>query len=232
MKLLFINDNYINCKMTAYTDFYQVRSAQLREIYPGYSKKTIQYMILDEWKQQKGAGACITARKSTLQYEVIKTFIQRVDKFDISISQEICDIVNSKSCSYCDKQLKRKSTGDHFMPVVSNSKTPMLSNFSFLTIPCCQECNSSKTNKNWKDFAIIKKVSDDKIQKLQTLQDFIDENIIYYQADQSEYHQLQKFIQEFLESIRRCSEEIPIVKIDKLSLPIVEFDKLSLVDKS
>lgn len=204
--------------MTAYNDFYRERSAQLREIYPDYSKKTIKCMISDEWKQKKGAGACITARKSTLQYEAIKTLIQRVDKFDISISQEVCDIVNSKSCSYCDKQLKRKSTGDHFMPVVANSKTPMLSNFSFLTIPCCQECNSSKTNKNWKDFAHKKNISDDKMRRLQILQDFIDENIKHYQAEQNEYDKLLKYIQECLESIRRSCEEMLIVEIDKLSL--------------
>jgi DNA repair exonuclease SbcCD ATPase subunit len=204
--------------MTAYIDFYRERSAQLREIYPDYSKKTIRCMISDEWKQKKGAGACITARKSTLQYEAIKTLIQRVNKFDISISQEICDIVNSKSCSYCDKQLKRKSTGDHFMPVVANSKTPILSNFSFLTIPCCQECNSSKTNKNWKDFAKIKNISDDKMRSLQVLQDFIDENIKHYQAEQNEYDKLLKYIQECLESIRRSCEEMLIVEIDKLSL--------------
>lgn len=205
--------------MNAYQQFYRQRSAQLKETYPDYSKKTIKCMISDEWKQQKGAGACITARKSTLQYEVIKTLIQRVDKFDISVSQEILDIVNATSCSYCDKKLKRKSTGDHFMPVVANSKTPILSNFSFLTIPCCQECNSSKTNKSWKEFVgKIEKIADEKVQQLQILQEFIDEHIKYYQVDQNEYDRLTQSIKEFLEVIRCSCEEMPILEIGNLSL--------------
>lgn len=204
--------------MTAYHEFCKLRRVQLLEMFPEYSKNTIKHMISDEWKQQKGAGASITARNSTLRYEVNKTFIQRVPKFDISVSQEICDIVNSKSCSYCNKELKRKSTGDHFMPVVANFKTPILSNFSFLTVPCCQECNSSKTNKKWNNFTGIKKTSDEQKQKLQYVEDFIVKHIKYYRVEQHEYDKLLKYMEDSLEYIRRVSEEIPIVEIDELSL--------------
>jgi hypothetical protein len=204
--------------MNAYLEFCKLRRVQLLETFPEYSKKTIKYMISDEWKKQKGAGASITARNSTLRYEVMKTFIQRVPKFDISVSQEICDIVNSKSCSYCNKVLKRKSTGDHFMPVVANFKTPILSNFSFLTVPCCSDCNSSKTNKKWNIFAETNKTSEEQKEKLQYLEDFIVEHIKYYRVDQHEYEELLKYMEECLEYIRHTSEVIPIVEIDKLSL--------------
>jgi hypothetical protein len=204
--------------MTAYQEFCKTRRVQLLETFPEYSKKTIKHMISDEWKQQKGAGASITARNSTLRYEVIKTFIQRVPKFDISVSKEICDIVNSKSCSYCKKELKRKSTGDHFMPVVANFKTPILSNFSFLTVPCCSECNSSKTNKKWNNFAEKNKTSEEQKEKLQYLEDFIVTHIKYYRVEQHKYDELLQYMEKSLEYIRRTSEEIPIVEIDKLTL--------------
>lgn len=164
--------------MSNFREFSKVRHLQIKEEHPEYRYKTIQRMISDEWRQQKGAGASITARKTTIQYEVNKTLINKIEKFDISASQEISDIVNSRSCSYCPKQLKRKSVGDHVLPVVANSKTPLLTNFSSLTIPCCQECNSSKANKSWQEFVSLNNTaSDEQKKKLELLQNFIDKNI-------------------------------------------------------
>jgi hypothetical protein len=56
------------------------------------------------------------------------------------------------------------------MPVVANSKTPVISNFSKLTIPCCQECNSSKANKPWREFAKKIEMKGEKLENLEYLQ--------------------------------------------------------------
>lgn len=200
--------------MSKYHEFSKTRYLQIKEEHPEYKCKTIRQMISDEWRQHKGAGASITARKTTMQYEVNKTLINRVEKYDVSESQEISDIVNSKSCSYCDKELKRKSTGDHFIPVVANSKTPLLTNFSSLTIPCCSECNSSKANKTWQAFTLSKEIPEEKINNLKLLQECVDQNTTTYVVDQKQYDELSQFIQEYLEKLRCMTEQLTITKVE------------------
>lgn len=199
--------------MTTYNEFRKVRRIQISMENPGYSPKTIQMMISDEWKQQTGSGSHITSRKTTLQYEIIRTLINRIPKFDVSKHPKVCEIVNRRSCSYCDKQLPRKSTGDHFMPVAANSKKPILSNFSHLTIPCCQQCNSSKGKKSWEEFIEMKNVSDDIIVRLRFLQNFINENIKHYSVDQQAYDDVLREIQDCLERLRQMAESIPFIEI-------------------
>jgi hypothetical protein len=215
MKLFLHIIHSINIEMTAFDEFRKVRGIQLKEQFPYYRGRTIQQMISDEWKQQKGAGASISARESTLRYQANVTLARRVPQYDVSNSKEIYNIVKCKSCSYCDKKLKRKSTGDHFMPVVANSKKPILSNFSSLTIPCCQECNSSKANKSWREFAKMLVINDEKMQKLEFLEDFIASRIKYYRVDQAEYDKIICDIRESLERIRHACETIPILEIDE-----------------
>jgi hypothetical protein len=200
--------------MSTYNEFRKLRRIELLDEHPEYSRKTIQHIISDEWKKKKGAGANITARKTTMQYECFKTLINRVPKFDFSKNEDICNIVNSNSCSYCPVVLPRKSVGDHFMPVAGNSKAPILCNFSHLTIPCCQKCNSSKANKSWQEFADSNETSIDKRKKLQLLQDFIDKHIKYYAADQTEVDNILQKIQEFLRDLRHDAELISITEIE------------------
>lgn len=199
--------------MNAFNEFRQQRRKQLMEQYPAYTPRTIQLMISDEWKQQKGSGSPITSRKTTMQYEANKTLSNRVRQYDIKSSPEICDIVNSKSCSYCDKTLNRKSTGDHFMPVAANTETPIISNFSSLTIPCCQECNSSKGNKPWQEYVKTKQISVEKVEQLELLQDLINKNIKHYSVDKEDYKTIKRMITEFLADLRHFCENIPLTEV-------------------
>ena len=199
--------------MTSFNDFRKQRRTQLIEQHPSYSLRTIQSIISDEWKQQKGSGSPITSRKTTIQYEAIKTLINRTPQYDIKTSKEVCDIVNSKSCSYCNKTLNRKSMGDHFMPVAANTETPIISNFSSLTVPCCQGCNSSKGNKPWQKFVKLKQTSPESREKLQFLQDFINKHIEQFTVDKEEYEKLKRKIGAVLEDLRQDFENIPIIKV-------------------
>lgn len=199
--------------MSTYNEYRKLRRIQLFDEHPEYSKKTIQHIISDEWKQKKGAGANITARKTTMQYEFFKTLINRVPKYDVSQHEDICNIINSNKCSYCNAYLPRKSVGDHFMPVAGNSKVPLLCNFSHLTIPCCQKCNSSKANKSWKEFADASSTSIDNRKKLQILQEFIDKHVKYYAAEQTAVDRVLQMIQDALRNVRDAAELVPITEI-------------------
>ena len=200
--------------MSTWNEFRKMRRVQIQQENPECSPKHIQKRIQNEWKQQKGAGACITSRKPTLQYEVLKALINRVPSFDISPYPRVCGIVKSKVCSYCAKPLKRKSTGDHFIPVAGNSKAPVLSNFSSLTIPCCQECNSKKGKKSWQAFAKVETIPTEQLDNLQYLQDFIDANIKYYKIDQDAYDKVLCEIMDYLERLRQATELMEFVEID------------------
>lgn len=202
-------------------EFQTDRKIQLQNAYPEYSKKAINQMIMEEWKQGKGAGSSITNRSSTLHNEVIKTLIQRIPEFDISDFPDIYEITICEYCSYCSKRLnkkKTKTTGDHFLPVVGNSKTPILSNFSYLTIPCCSECNSSKQNKNWRVFIEAKPECSENIEKLCRLDTFIYNHIVYYEVDQADYDQVKADIKKKLEELRQSTQKIKLKEIPKEQL--------------
>jgi 5-methylcytosine-specific restriction endonuclease McrA len=212
---MFYNFDMYIINMNTWNEFRKMRRIQLQQQHPNYSPKIIQKIIQSEWKKERGSGSCITSRKTTLQYEVIKTLINRVSRFDISTCQKVCDIVNSKSCSYCPKHLERKSTGDHFIPVALNSKAPILCNFSFLTIPCCQECNSKKGKKTWQTFTgVTPKISAEQLENLKFLQEFIDANIKHYQIDQDAYDKVMRKITDSLERLRQATELMSFVEIN------------------
>jgi hypothetical protein len=193
-----------------YNLFYKKRKLELKESFPNKNGQDIQKMIRDEWKKQNGNGACIKARVTTIQYEVIKTFIEKTPRFNISDFPNIVKIVNDKSCIYCGSDIVKKRAGDHLIPVVSNASMPLLSNFSYLTVPCCAKCNSKKGKKHWREFVANNENCNKNIDKLNTLQEFIDTHIVYYEIDIEKYKDIVKTIQSSLETIRVMSQDISI----------------------
>lgn len=81
---------------------------------------------------------------------------------------------NSK-CSYCRTPLNasKKAAGDHVISLVRNKK-PILTNLHTITIPACNECNGSKSNRGIK--AYFKNKGLNQTNAITEVLDFMNEN--------------------------------------------------------
>jgi hypothetical protein len=153
-------------------------------------------------KVEKKIGACIVNRDSTIRYECNKAYIETIEQFKIK-EQWFLDFKKKGICIYCNnRSVKKSSTGDHLLPVVSNNgKKNIVTNFSNLTVPCCSECNSKKGNKNWRDFIEQNNYIENK-EILENIQNIIDINIEYYEIDQEFLETSDNITSEYLQKLR------------------------------
>ena len=107
----------------------------------------------------------IRARKSTSIYEVCKE-LSRVPSNQPSTADKIKrkELLGYEDncCAYCSKHIGKVNdrNGDHFYPMVHNSRPTKYCDDFWNRVPCCKECNSSKTGKTfweWTQKDVIKR---------------------------------------------------------------------------
>lgn len=98
--------------------------------------------------------SCIRSRSSTLIYESsrqLATLPKSCNDICLADKQLRSDLLALDGlCEYCRK--REANTTDHFYSLVSGSSPTKYCNDLWNNIPCCSTCNSSKGNRNFKDW--------------------------------------------------------------------------------
>ena len=99
----------------------------------------------------------ISGRSSTISH-AFASALSVADDYDLKRIDTALEILGQDPetdliCAYCDKPAE---TWDHIKAIVE--KTVFTGNGHQINnlIPCCKDCNSSKGNKDWKDFLALK----------------------------------------------------------------------------
>jgi hypothetical protein len=200
---------------TEYDLFMRAEKERLRGLFPHYSKSLIRNMANEEWKANKGCGSGIRARRGTLKYEVNKGLIERVPQHDMTQYPDVQMVITKKECIYCTRTLRNasKKKGDHIFAVQADSDKPILSNFSAFTMPCCQDCNTSRGNKPIKEFVNSNPKYKTNEAIFDRIHSIVNEHIMMYEADQEKYDETVRYIEEVLVQIRYMTQNIPIKQV-------------------
>lgn len=171
-------------------------------------------------KRVKIFGSNIIARNGTMLYEYGKALHTQIPQFSKdNYPVWLIELINKKECIYCNCNIKsnNKTKGDHLDSIICNKKPRQLNNFSNFTLPCCSNCNSSKGKLTWEEFLNknSKLKTNIKCENFKKIDNFIQNNIIYWYYDDSEFENIESETTDFLQYIADKVKNIKLYKYEQ-----------------
>lgn len=104
-------------------------------------------------------------RESSIRYSTSMT-LTRAFITDEQLDAYVTDTDNIEECVYCGADVSNNQI-DHIYPIIKKGRPSRYITESPLNkVPCCQSCNSSKSNEEVLDWMVKKKCSQERIDKI------------------------------------------------------------------
>src|SRR5512138_2546777 len=176
-------------------------------------------MKRESLKNHLRAYSIVGRRKTTINHAFASAIAPNDDYDDQLVIEALIalgqDPDSDLYCVYCDKN--PAETWDHVFGLVKDQQFSGFGHTIGNLLPCCKQCNSSKGNKNWREFLAVRLADEQKrTAKTAQLEQYFNRYLDGYHLGHDE---IEKLCPEDMKELQKARDEIIILmhQADKLA---------------